>query len=63
VVDAQPVHEADVEPAPDLAVRGLEHLGFLHPHPGQGGDREEAAVVELAVTPAPGDELVVLLRE
>ena len=60
VVDAQPLDEAFVEPPPDLAVRLCEHPRLLDAHPGQRGDGEEPAVVELGVAPPPGDQPVVL---
>ena len=63
VVDAQPVDEVLLEPATDLDVRGREHLGHLDPDTGEGGDGEEAAVVEVGVTATPADQLVVLLGQ
>ena len=60
VIDAQPVHQALVDPATDLHVRVLEDLAVLDPDPRQGGDREEAAVVQGSIPAAPVDQLVVL---
>ena len=60
VVDAQPVDEVVGEPPRDLRVRLREHPRVLDPEAGQGGDGEEAAVVQLPVAPAPRDQLVVL---
>ena len=60
VVHAQPLDEALADPAGGLGVDGVEDLRVLHPHPGEGGDGEEAAVVQLGVPAAPADEPVVL---
>ena len=60
VVDPQPVNESLVEPAAHLDVRVREHLGLLDPYAGEGADREEAPVVQVAVPAPPADQLVVL---
>ena len=60
VVDPQPVDQLVLEPARDLLVGAGEPLRVLDPDRGQGVDREEAPVVELAVAAAPVDQLVVL---
>ena len=59
VVDPQP-GDPGGGPLRDQHVGGLEDGRILHPHPGQRGHGEEAAVGELAVAARPVHQLVVL---
>ena len=59
MVDPQP-GDAGVDPGRDQGMGGLQHRGVLHPHAGQGGHGEEAAVVQLGVAPRVVHQLVVL---
>ena len=60
VVDPQAVDQPLAEPAHHLLVRLVEDLRDLHPDAGQRVDREEPAVVQLGVRPAPAHQFVVL---
>ncbi|GMA90330.1 hypothetical protein GCM10025869_08590 [Homoserinibacter gongjuensis] len=60
MIHPQPLREAFVDPAQDLAVGGGEHLGQLDPHGRELVDAEEASVGELGVGARPVHEFVVL---
>ncbi len=60
MIDAQAVGETLANPAHDLGVRFVEHLGHLDADAGEGVHREEAAVVEVVVGAGPVHELVAL---
>jgi hypothetical protein len=60
VVDPQPVDRAGLDQPQHQVVRGAEDLRVLRAQPGEGVDREEPAVVEVAVGAPPVDQLVVL---
>ena len=60
VVDAQAVDGAVADQPQDELVGRVEDLRVLDPQPGEGVDREEPAVVQVAVGPPPVDQLVVL---
>ncbi len=63
VIEPQPLHLVLGDQAQDHAVGLLEHLGALHPEPGQLVDVEEAAVVDVRAGDAPEGEAVDLIVE
>jgi hypothetical protein len=60
MVDAQAVDGAVVHESQHQLVGGVEDRRVLHPQAGERVDREEPAVVQVAVGPPPVDQLVVL---
>ncbi len=60
MVDTDATHPVVGDPPQNLPVGGLIDLGILHPQPGELGDGEEAAIVQIGRRQSIADEPVVL---